>query len=129
MAFLLHTLDTADTPPLVELDAKAGTAYTIGLALTLSTGQATAATGATKPSYICMTDKTAAAGDKVQAVRVLSSQVYDTTLSVAGTSLKPGSKVTLSADGTQVTATTDSGVAEIISMDGTASGDVVRVRF
>ena len=129
MAFLLHTLDTADAPPLVELDAKSGTAYTIGLALTLTGGQAVAAAGTVKPSYICMTDKTAAEGDKVQAVRVLASQVYDATLSTAGASLKPGAKVTLSADGTQVTATTEGGVAEIISMDGAASGDVVRVRF
>lgn len=129
MAFLLHTQDTADTPPLVELEAQNGVNYTIGLALTLTDGQAAVASGAVKPSYICVTDKTAGENDKVQAIRVLPTQVFDTTLSADGTDLKAGNLVTLSADGTQITATTDSGVAEIVSMDGSAIGDMVRVRF
>ena len=44
-------------------------------------------------------------------------------------SLKAGSKVTLDADGLQVTATTDSGVAVIVDLEGTQVGDSVRVRF
>ena len=43
--------------------------------------------------------------------------------------MKLGDKVTLHTDGLQVTATTASGVAEVVGMDGTAAGDRVRVRF
>ena len=39
------------------------------------------------------------------------------------------SERTLSADSMEVTATTASGVAEVVSMDGTAVGDTVYVRF
>ena len=40
-----------------------------------------------------------------------------------------GSKVTLDADGLRVTATTESGVASIVALEGTAEGESVRVRF
>ena len=42
---------------------------------------------------------------------------------------KVGDKVTLHTDGLQVTGTTASGVAEVVYMDGTAAGDMCRVRF
>ena len=51
------------------------------------------------------------------------------TLQAAGTGLTIGSKVTLHTDGLQVTGTTASGVAEVVYMDGTAAGDMCRVRF
>ena len=66
----------------------------------------------------------------VTVVRVDPQTEYETTLSAAGGSLNLGDKVTLHASsGLQVTATTTNGVAEIVYMDGTASGDMVRVRF
>ena len=40
-----------------------------------------------------------------------------------------GDKVTIHTDGLQVTATTTGGVAEVVWMEGTASGAKVRVRF
>ena len=48
---------------------------------------------------------------------------------MAASSIVPGNKVTLSADGLQVTATTTGGVAQVVDMDGTAAGDKVRVRL
>ena len=45
------------------------------------------------------------------------------------TSVKLGDKVTIYTDGLQVTATTTSGVAEVVGMDGTAAGSTVLVRF
>ena len=55
--------------------------------------------------------------------------IFATTWSVAASRVHIGDKVTLSADGLQVTATTTSGVAEVVGMDGTAAGDTVYVRF
>ena len=61
--------------------------------------------------------------------RVNSDMVLETTASADMAAVKQGDKVTLSEDGMEVTATTANGVAEIVSMDGTAAGSCVRVRF
>ena len=55
--------------------------------------------------------------------------IFETTFAAAATSVKLGSKFTLHTDGLQVTGTTASGVAEVVYMDGTAAGDMCRVRF
>ena len=62
-------------------------------------------------------------------MRVLPDMMFETTFQAAASSVKLGDKVTLHTDGLQVTATTASGVAEVVGMDGTAAGDRVRVRF
>ena len=49
--------------------------------------------------------------------------------SAAATAVTLGQKVTINTDGLSVTATTTSGVAEVVYMDGTASGSMCRVRF
>lgn len=103
-----------------------------GMAMILSSGKLAIATGTAEPEFICVEEHSAAvsAGDMVTVVRVDPQTEYETTLSAAGGSLKLGDKVTLHASsGLQVTATTTNGVAEIVYMDGTASGDMVRVRF
>lgn len=103
-----------------------------GMAMVLSSGKLAIATGTSKPEFICVEehDSAVSAGDLVTVVRVDPQTVYETTLSAAGTSLNIGDLVTLHAsNGLQVTATTTSGVAEIVEMDGTAVGDTVRVRF
>lgn len=103
-----------------------------GMALIQSSGKLAIATGTSRPTYISMVEKSAAvsAGEIIPVIRVDEETIYETTISAAGTSLNLGDKVTLHAsDGMQVTATTTSGVAEIVGMDGTASGSKVRVRF
>lgn len=103
-----------------------------GMAMILSSGKLAIATGSAEPEFICVEEHSAAvsAGDMVTVVRVDPQTEYETTLSAAGGSLNLGDKVTLHAsNGLQVTATTTNGVAEIVYMDGTASGDMVRVRF
>lgn len=103
-----------------------------GMAMILSSGKLAIATGSAEPEFICVEEHSAAvsAGDMVTVVRVDPQTEYETTLSAAGGSLNLGDKVTLHASsGLQVTATTTNGVAEIVYMDGTASGDMVRVRF
>lgn len=103
-----------------------------GMAMVLSSGKLAIATGTNKPEFICVEEHDSAveADTLVTVVRVDHDTVYETELSAAGTSLKPGDKVTLHAsNGLQVTATTTSGVAEIVYIDGTAIGDKVHVRF
>ena len=103
-----------------------------GMAMALSSGKLAIATGTNKPEFICVEEHESAvsAGDLVTVVRVDHDTLYATTLSASGTSLNIGDKVTLHASsGMQVTATTTSGVAEIMGMDGTGVGDTVYVRF
>ena len=101
------------------------------MALTLTSGKLGKATGTTKPDYISMlqADATLTAGDIIPVVRVTEDIIWETTLQAAGTSLNVGDKVTIHTDAMQVTATTASGVAEIVYMDGTAAGSMVRVRL
>ena len=102
------------------------TAVVSGQGLILSNGVLVTA-GAGKPTYIALSD--GAAGEDISVGRVEPNQVYETTFSVAPAGLHVGSKVTLSG-GLVVTATTTSGVAEIVDLCGaTASGDKVLVRF
>ena len=113
------------------LEAKASEEIVIGEALVLSAGVLTKCAATTAPQYIAMasvgvndTKRT------IAACRVESNQLYDVPLSVAPGNIKVGDKVTLATDGIKVTATTDSGVAKIVSLNGAAiAGDVVTVRF
>ncbi len=104
----------------------------IGMALILSSGKLAIATGTTKPSYISMTEKSAAvsAGDIIPVIRVQPDQVFECTNSASLSGVNIGQKVTLhAANGLQVTGTTTSGVAEIVAKDGDGAGSRVLVRF
>ena len=130
MAFLLHTVEGGRIPAWEYLPCGAIQPQ-VGLALTMTSGNLAIASGTTAPSYVSMREEDAAvtAGTIIPVVRVLDSIVFETTFSAAATSIKVGDKVTISSDGTQVTATKTSGVAEVVWMEGTASGSKVRVRF
>lgn len=122
--------DDGHVAPFIQLPCSAITPKN-GMAMLLSSGKLAIATGANKPEFICVEEHSAAvsAGDLVTVVRVEPDTECETTLSAAG-ALNIGDKVTLHASsGMQVTATTASGVAEIVAMEGTASGDTVIVRF
>lgn len=114
-----------------ELVPCSAIATTVGMAMTLTSGKLAKCTGTTKPEFICMQKNASAvaAGTPVPVIRVTENLILETTLSAAGNSLVPGSKVTIATDGLRVTATTESGVAEIVSMEGTASGSKVLVHF
>lgn len=130
MAFLIHSTDDHRAAHLEYLPCAAITP-TVGMAMTMSGGNLVAATGATKPQYICMTERKTActAGEIIPVVRVQADMIIETSFSAAASAVKLGNKVTVSADGTQVTATTEGGIAEVVYMDGTAAGDMCRVRF
>ena len=132
MAFLIHSYDDGQIRPWEYLPCD-DIAISVGMALTMSSGHLVKATGTTKPTYISMTDATVATdGDLVPVIRVDSGIIFETTNTAAMSGVGIGAKVTLHTDGLQVTATTSSGVAEIVSKDAAAdagSGGVVRVRF
>lgn len=130
MAFKIYSTDDNRVPGIEYLPASAITPK-VGMALTQTTGQLALATGTTAPTYIsmCEKDSECTAGDIIPVIRVGKDMILETTFEAAATSIKLGDKVTLHTDGLQVTATTTSGVAEVVYMDGTASGSMCRVRF
>ena len=130
MAFLIQQVDGGRVPGIEYLPCSAIT-LKVGMALAQSGGNLAIASGTTAPTYVSMIEKEAAcaAGDIIPVMRVLPDMVFETTFSTAASAIKLGDKVTLNTDGLQVTATTTSGVAEVVGMDGTAAGDKVRVRF
>ena len=102
-----------------------------GMLMALSSGKLAKATGSTVPEFLCVEEHSAAvtAGNLVTVVRVEPDTDYETEFSADATGLDIGDMVTIASDGLRVTATTDDGVAKIVSMEGTASGDTVIVRF
>lgn len=130
MSFKIHSMDGGRVPGIEYLPAGAITPK-VGMALVQTNGQLALATGANAPTYIsmCEKDRACTAGEIIPVIRVGKDMILETTFAAAATSVKLGSKVTLHTDGLQVTATTTSGVAEIVYMGGTASGSMCRVRF
>ncbi len=130
MSFKIHSMDGGRVPGIEYLPAGAITPK-VGMALVQANGQLALATGANAPTYIsmCEKDRACTAGEIIPVIRVGKDMILETTFAAAAASVKLGSKVTLHTDGLQVTATTTSGVAEVVYMDGTASGSMCRVRF
>lgn len=126
--FTYYQFDEGQVRPQEFLPGKAGEVFQVGEMLSVGAdGGLTKCAATDTPAYLCLgatqTDGT------VPCSRVVRSVIYDVPLSAAGTALKLGNKVTLGADALTVTATTASGVAELVRMDGTAAGDTVGVRF
>ena len=102
----------------------------VGEAMYLSSGKLAKASGTTAPEFVCMQENASAvaAGTLVPVIRV-EDVIFETTFSASATSINLGDKVTIATDGGRATATTTSGVAEIVAMEGTASGSKCRVKF
>lgn len=130
MAFQIFSTDDNNVPGIEYLPAGAITPK-VGMALTQKDGKLAVATGAAAPTYLSMCQKENAceAGEVIPVIRVGKQMILETTFSVTATAVKLGDKVTLGADGLQVTAATADGVAEVIYMDGTEAGSKCRVRF
>lgn len=129
MAFKLYQMDTGITPPIDYVPATANEVFTVGEALKIASGAVTKCSGTTKPTFVCMGP---AENGNVPVMRVQDYMVFGTTLSAApgeGATIKPGDKLTLSTDALQVTATTTSGVATVVAIEGQTVGSVVHVRF
>lgn len=104
----------------------AGTAITQGMALTLTGGKLVAATGT--PTHIAI--GAAKADEEVACYAVLPAMHFEVPVTAAPTSLKEGDKVTIAEGSLGVTATTQSGVATIVDLNGAkAAGDLIMVKF
>ena len=129
MAFKLYQMDTGITPPIDYVPATANEVFTVGEALVMKAGAASKCGATTKPTFVCVGP---AENGNVPVMQVQDYMVFGTTLSAApaeGATIKPGDKLTLSTDAMQVTATTTSGVATVVAIEGQTVDSVVHVRF
>ncbi|MCQ2439434.1 MAG: hypothetical protein MJ074_06705 [Oscillospiraceae bacterium] len=126
MSFRLATMDVGQTPPIEYREVTANETVVLGEALVTASGKLTKCGATAKPEYIAVGPSE---GGVAPVIKVQDYMTFEAPLSAAGTSLAIGNSVTLHTDGLQVTATTASGVAKIVRMDGTAVGDMVHVRF
>lgn len=132
MAFKVYSTGIMATAPLVKLPSTASETYTIGEALVLTTGALTACGATATPTFICNEAYVApaSANKDISAYRVRPDMIFETTNSASLNSVNIGDKVTLASGSLQVTATTSSGVAEVVSkIAGTGTGNLTLVRF
>ena len=127
--FFIHTVEGGYIPPFEHLPAD-GLTPEAGMALVLSAGKLIKATGTTKPTHIsmCKRDAACASGELIPVVAVNEGITFAVPASVACT-VAIGSKVTISTDALNVTATTTDGTATIVGREGTAAGDIQFVKF
>ena len=130
MAFKIHSMHGNDTMGIEYLPCSAITPK-VGMTLYFSSGKLAIAAGTTAPAYISLCERSSActAGELIPVMRVLPTVVYGVTSSAAMGSINPGDKVTIATGGLQVTATTTSGVAEVVQIDDAAAGGELLVRF
>lgn len=129
MAFQLLKMDVGMTPPIDYVSATAGEEFVLGEALVMKAGAASKCGATTKPTMVCAGR---VVNGNVPVTRVQDYMEFGTTLSAApadGTTIKAGDKLTLSADGLQVTGTTTSGVATVVAIEGQTVDSIVHVRF
>jgi len=128
MAFEFLRSENSASPIEKEIEATNGTTYNHGCLVSFdaSTGKAVVTSGTTKPEFVYAgKDITAKTGDKLACVVVLPEYEFETMLS-ATCAFKAGTKVTTT--GEKATATSASGVFELLT-DGGASGAKVVGRF
>ena len=120
----------AGIPIVKEIPAAAGT-YAVGQTLAFNaSGLLAQVAGTNVPEYICACATTVASGNIIAVNPVYRDVEYKTVFSADGSAIKAGQKVTIATTFDSVTATTTSGVAEVIEKLGTgASGTEVIVKF
>ena len=121
-----------NAPDMIWKPTTTSETFKVGETLKLSSaGKVTKASGTDVPVYVSLADYVAPSSNAkdIPVVEINAGQIYRVPLQAAGTSLKVGDKVTIHTDGLQVTATTTSGVAEIVKINGTAVGDTVEVHL
>ena len=126
MAFEFLRAENDAAPIEKEIIATNAVTYNHGCLVAFgSAGTAVTTTGNAEFVYTGKTI-TASTGDKLAVVPVLPEYEFETTFAANGSSLKAGAKVT--TNGEQATATTASGIFQILS-DGGASGTTIVGRF
>ena len=128
MAFEFIRSENNASPIEKEIIAENGTTYYHGSLLAYgASGTAVAVSGTVMPEFVYVGEKLRAkTGNKLAVIPVLPEYEFETVLSTTGTTLVAGNKVT--TDGEKATATTTSGVFELLTAGG-ASGAKVVGRF
>lgn len=122
--------------PFEYLPAAAGT-YQVGQLLNVSGGKLTAiaADQATTPPYVCMQSGTVAAGDTIAVTRVHGKYLFETELAAEASDVTAGVKLQVANGGLKAKYVTNTqsaavpGTFEVVSLEGTAAGSVLRGRF
>lgn len=126
MAFEFFRAENNDSPIEKEIVATNATTYKHGCLVAFgSAGTAVTSTGTAEFVYTGK-DTVAKTGDKLAVIPVLPEYEFETTFSADGSSLKAGAKVT--TDGEKATATTASGIFQILA-DGGVTGTKIVGRF
>jgi hypothetical protein len=126
MAFIPYSYDNGQPLPSQYVPAAAGD-VTVGLCMALSGGQLSLSKS---PDYIALCDrKGVLAGQVIPAMHITGDMVFEAPLAADSKALKPGSVVDVASDGLSIASTSTTKNVQIISMDGTAQGDLCRCRF
>ena len=124
--FTVYKLEVGVQTPIQYLPGTEGETFVLGEALSVSAGALTKCAADAKPEYIAVG---AANGlGEVPVVAVDDHVQFMAHLSEAGAELKLGDKVTISADGLCVTATTG-GKAKILAVHDSEIGGKAIVKF
>lgn len=127
--FRPHSSNNGAVLPFEYLPAAAGN-YEAGQLLNMSGGKLVAISTACKttPAYLCMGKHTVADGENLPVTRVSDDVIYETELSAEAAAAVPGSKIEITAGGLAVDAAA-AGTFELVFLEGTAAGSMVRGRF
>lgn len=126
MAFEFLRAENDAAPIEKEIVATNGTTYTHGCLVAFGTA-GTAVTSSTNAEFVYAgKDVVAKTGDKLAVIPVLPEYEFETTFSADASAVKAGSKVT--TNGTQATATTASGIFQLLE-NGGVSGTKAVGRF
>lgn len=126
MAFEFLRAENDAAPIEKELVATNGTTYNHGCLLAYGSA-GTAVTTATNAEFVYTgKDTVAKTGEKLAAIPVLPEYEFETVFATTASAVKAGMKVTV--DGEKATATTASGIFQLLQ-DGGASGSKAVGRF
>lgn len=127
MAFLPYSYENGQPCPFAYHKLASAGDITIGLCMALEDGKAAVSA---KPDYICLRDEDNAAADTlVPLMHISADVVFEAPLAADAAALTPGALCDVSADGLAIAATGTNKNIQIITMDGTAKGDLCRCRF
>lgn len=123
MAFEFLRAENDASPIEKEIVATNGTTYNHGMLVAYGTA-GTAVAGSANPEFVYVGKTTTAkTGDKLAVIPVLPEYEFETTFSADASSLKAGAKVTVTNE--QATATTTSGVFQLLQAGAVTSGKAV----
>lgn len=126
----VKSLSGENFPLMTTKPTTASTAIAADIAVNYASGKIVVNSATNKPAFISAGAVASSATPTETPVQaILPHYIWETTFSADAAGVNMGNKVTLTADGQQVTATTASGVATIVQMFGTAAGSKVWVRF